>query len=325
MKEVMNAVDVESVKKGSKVYGYIQISSMIGVKIQIPLVVVKSYEDGPVLNVHGGIHGNEYEGMQAIIHLIREMKPRDLQSGTLLLTPIVNALAFSWVMRNNPLDLKDLARNFPGKPHGSVSQLMAYEFFNKVVKKSDYVIGLHSAGKSLKLVPFTEFFDDSGRVGEESLVMAKAFGLKYLRRIKVPRDTVTCTYKAAEQGIPAIEPEIHGEERCDKADVDRYVNGVKNVMRHLGMMEGEIEQQSSYEYMESEWVNTQKGGFFVPIVELEQEVKKGDKIGVVYDWFGNEDPIESPSDGLIIGIRTLPALRPGEVISHIGKVYKTVE
>lgn len=320
MREIAN---VESVEKGEKVVGYIEVAEMMDLRVQIPLAIIRSNNDGPTLNVHGGIHGNEYEGMYAIIRLISESSPENLKCGTLILTPVVNTLAFSWVMRQNPMDSKDLARSFPGTPSGTVSQAIAYTFFNKVVKRSDYVIGLHSAGEALRILPFTEFFDAEGRMGEESLAMAKAFGIRYLRRMRArPEATVTCTLKAVGEGIPAIEPEIGGEERCNPENAEVYINGVKNVMRHLGMLAGRTESPLSFSYFDGKWVSFGKGGFFMPTAKLGQEVNKEDQIAILHDWFGNKEPVRASVSGTVLGIRTLPALRPGETIAHIGKVYK---
>jgi len=319
----MEKICIESVKKGEKIQGYITIGEIMNFKFHIPTIVIRSHNDSyPILNVHAGIHGNEYEGIAAVIRLARELSSEDLIRGTLIFNPVVNTTAFLWTTRENPIDLKDLARCFPGDPDGTISQRIAYVFYNEVIKKSDYVIGLHSAGRPLKILPFTEFFDAPGKAGKESLAMAKAFGVKYLRKISLPPVNVTCTAKAAEDGIPAIEPEICGEERCSPENVDIYVNGVKNVMKYLGMIDGKVEFKSSYVYFDGKWVPSEKGGFFIPKIMLGEDVEEGSEIGFLYDWFGNEEPVKARFSGKIIGIRTLPLIRQGEIIAHIGRPYR---
>ena len=319
--------DIDSLERGKKVGGYISVPNVSIAGAAIPVVCITGTEQGPVLSIHAGIHGDEYEGTYTLLRLMGELKPEMLSCGTLVLCPVVNTLAFTFRSRENPLDNVDLARVFPGSPSGTASLSLADAFFRTIVEKSDYVVGLHSAGTSMRVVPFVEYFDASGAVGQRSFELAKAFGVRYLRRLRMPRpeDRKTCTSVAVECGIPAIEPEIGGEQRCDPDHAGVFLRGVYGVMNHLGMLAGEPEYESECCVVDSEWVTIDREGFFVPSARLEQEVKRGETIGALYDLFGAAEPVAAPLSGTVMGIRTLPVIRSGEVVAHIGTPVETVE
>ncbi len=55
------------VASGEKGHGPLKFARRAdGSAIFVPLMVVNGREDGPVLNVSGGCHGDEYEGMEAV-------------------------------------------------------------------------------------------------------------------------------------------------------------------------------------------------------------------------------------------------------------------
>ncbi len=69
-------------------------------------------EDGPVLGLMAGMHGDEINGME----IVRRILERDLhrvERGTVICIPIINVYGFLNFSREVP-DGKDVNRSFPG-------------------------------------------------------------------------------------------------------------------------------------------------------------------------------------------------------------------
>jgi uncharacterized protein len=82
-----------------------------GARGDIPTFVINGKKDGPVVNIHAGIHGDEYEGIEATWRLPERINPSEL-SGTIVATPIVHLAAYGAGTRESPIDGKNLARVF---------------------------------------------------------------------------------------------------------------------------------------------------------------------------------------------------------------------
>ncbi|MDZ7806894.1 MAG: succinylglutamate desuccinylase/aspartoacylase family protein [Gracilimonas sp.] len=80
--------------------------------IDLPVLVYRAPEDGPVLLLTGGLHGDEINGVETIRRMIeRELVLPD--KGTVIAIPIVNIYGFIQNSRGLP-DGKDINRSFPG-------------------------------------------------------------------------------------------------------------------------------------------------------------------------------------------------------------------
>ena len=210
-----------------------------GTEVRIPFILVNGIQDGPTVNLHAGIHGDEFEGINAIWRIARDMKPKDL-SGAIIATPIVHMAAYAAGTRESPIDGKNLARVFPGDSAGTATDKLAHYFFNQVVLRSDYVLGLHSGGVRYRFHPLVEYYRGVARsVDEKSKAMAEAFSagpFNIIQEIPTPAQIKTCSSESSKHGIPTLEPEMWGEGRCLKEHVDQYVDSVMKVLEHLNMI-----------------------------------------------------------------------------------------
>ena len=96
-------------------------------------------ESGPTALITAGVHGDEYEGPAAIADLARELGRASLH-GRVLLAPVVNPLARLTGTRITQEDGKNLARCFPGKVDGSVTERLACAVFEHLLLTSDFLI-----------------------------------------------------------------------------------------------------------------------------------------------------------------------------------------
>ncbi|MGB1283579.1 MAG: peptidase M14, partial [Polaribacter sp.] len=69
----------------------------------------------------------------------------------------------------------------------------------------------------------------------------------------------------------------------------------------------------------SYWMYMEEGGFLEVLVDLKQQIKKGDKIAIVKNAFGKViKEYFAPENGIIIGKSTNPANMNGGRIVHLG-------
>ncbi|MGA2663644.1 MAG: succinylglutamate desuccinylase/aspartoacylase family protein [Nitrososphaerales archaeon] len=303
--------------------GYLKAFQLAdGAKADIPTLVINGVRDGPVVNVHAAIHGDEYEGIEAAWKLGDRIKPGKL-SGAVVVTPIVHLAAYGAGTRESPVDGKNLARVFPGDRTGTATDRLAYAFFNEVVLKCDYVIGLHSGGFRNRFHPLIEYYEGfDPEVGKKAKAAAQAFCVgpfDIMQRIGNPPRNVTCTSEASRHGIPGIEGEMWGEGRCVDEHSEQYAAATVSVLESLGMVGDDTlsafrkEKRAKVRHCEGEWVAASNGGLFLPDVGFEDSVTKGQKVGVVKDETGQViETVLASATGFIGAVHTFPMVRPGD-------------
>ena len=114
------------------------------------MVILHGARPGPVLCLNSGTHGDEPEGTLAILDIVAEIDPQAL-AGTLIGIPVLNVLAFMGKssldvsgVRETPVDKKNLARTFPGRADGTVTERLAYTVVSEIIPHVDAVIDFHS-------------------------------------------------------------------------------------------------------------------------------------------------------------------------------------
>lgn len=192
---------------------------------------------GPRLLITGGVHGDEYEPMVAIRHLIRLLDPAAIR-GEVTLAPVVNDSAYALGQRCAE-DGLDLARTCPGRPDGSITERAAHEL-SRLIQAAEYYIDLHSGGDALSVFPLVGYMlHPDPAVLESQRRMARAFDfpLTWGTSSKLNGRSLSVARDAA---APAIYAEYGGGGGCDPFGVGAYVRGCLNVMRELGILVADL-------------------------------------------------------------------------------------
>jgi hypothetical protein len=87
----------------------------------LPVLVATGAAPGPTLLLIAGEHGNEYESIAAVQTLLRGLDTATL-SGRVVGVPVTSVDAFLAHQRISEDDGKNLARCWPGRPDGSISE-----------------------------------------------------------------------------------------------------------------------------------------------------------------------------------------------------------
>ncbi|MCJ7622101.1 MAG: succinylglutamate desuccinylase/aspartoacylase family protein [Anaerolineaceae bacterium] len=306
--------------KGLKEKGWLEFKYMAtGEPIRFPVGTVHGVNDGPTLLVLGGMHGSEFAGIEAAIRLFNEVDPQKL-SGTLKIGMIYNMPAFV----NNlgfliPHDGKNPMSTFPGSPIGTYGEVMAYYFDQEMLSKTDYFVELHGGDIPEALTPFSiQFLTGDANTDEKSRKMAEVYNIPLLVTAKLsPNDPPkhACGISSM-RGKPSVFCESGQQGILKMEEVETHLIGLRNVLIHLGMMQGEIVNTVKRKHLtDYTAVRSEHVGMWYPDVKLNQLVKKDQVVGQIRDYFG--DPIfdvKAKLEGIITMIRTSPAVKIGNVL-----------
>lgn len=286
--------------------------------IDLPIHLYRAEEEGPVLLLTGGLHGDEINGVE----ILRRMIHNDLlkaEKGTVIVIPLVNTYGFIQNIRGLP-DGKDINRSFPGSKSGSLASLMAHTLMNQILPHVDYGVDFHTGGDARANYPQIrcEWAVEANRK------MAKAFAPPIIVDSSVLENTFR---KAAQdEGTPILVFEGGETLRFDEFAIQEGINGTLRLMRHLGIISDEQEDQETEVYNTSPWIRAEYGGLFQHKVKAGDHVDENQLLGYISDPYGELwAKVESPEKGRIIGMNNAPVVYKGDALVHIAcDLIKTV-
>lgn len=290
--------------------------------VMIPIAVVKRGK-GPTALLTGANHGDEYEGPIALFNLAGELDPAQV-SGRIVIVPAMNYPAFRAGTRASPIDKGNMNRVFPGRPDGTVTEKIADYFQRHLLPMADYVLDIHSGGKTLQFVPFAAAHLLPDKAQQAKCVAAmQAFNVPYGMMLR-ELDSVGMYDSAAEEmGKIFLSTELGGGGGATAVTVDIARRGVRSLLMHAGILAGAADRRPSIDLdMPSGdcYVGSESAGLLEMRIDLGAAVRKGDTIARVhgYDRTG-VIPVEyrAKLDGILAG-RHFPGLvQSGDTIAVI--------
>ena len=297
----------------------------------IPITVHHGINSGPVLSLIAGIHGSEYAPILAMQDLAPLIDPTEL-SGTLIIVHIANMPAFSGrTVYFGPNDLKNLNRSFPGKADGTITERIAHTLTEEVIKRSDYLVDIHSGDGNESLRPsYSAYYAEAGgeEVVNQSKRIAVAFGLETIVQFAGSYDSIEkAIYTSAQAvtlGIPSIDIESGELASSDSKFIKPIINGSINIMRELKMIEGEpdLPVNPSFISNRTRIYSDHNGIFYADSkVQTGDYVSRGTELGIIKDFHGNDlEIISAPASGILLILFGTPPVNKGDNIVVIGKV-----
>lgn len=240
----------------------------------ITVHTVQGSGDGPRVCMVAGTHGDEPLTVETLRRLLLELEQLPLR-GSVVAIPCTNPYAFHALSRHTPLDGADLNRQFPGDPDGSFSQQLAHAIWQEV-QTCDYLIDFHGSGND-STVDYLYMHDDGP--------LAKAFGCEILYEgVSHPGSLGKV---AMDNGIPALVSELGGGQQLNTHYLEKGVRGGLNVLKHLGMLDGEPElPENQVIVTEKVMMAPHNGGLMVSDFDagnLCQTVPKDTVLARIYD------------------------------------------
>lgn len=304
-----------------------------GSVVPLPILVANGIRDGPVFYLQGVAHGGELIGAEVIRVVMREkISPEEL-SGAIIAVPVANPLAFQWARRTTPMDDANLGTEFPGRATGYTTERIAIAIWEEALSRSNYMMDIHG-----NFPPCTAFTllglglgtPETRKAAEK---MAEAFGLTIV--YSAPRGTTegmggarSESGLAMERGIPEIGIELIDARRITPVSTDLGARGVLNVLKSLGMIEGEIERQPA-EYVwgpgrveNAGTITANHGGIVHFTADVGELVERGQEIARVYNLYGDlVESMEMPHRGYIRAYtyRDHQTVATGDTVAYLTK------
>ena len=297
--------------------------------VTLDVIVHQGAHDGPTLTLLSGLHGNEWGHLDFFRRIDGEMDHARLR-GRLLMVPVANAVAFGTLSRNirDDSDAPDMNRLFPvgPRPQNGLAEQLAEVLAREVMARSDALLDFHLGiwGSTLgSSIVGCDFSDESVR--RRSREMALAFGVPLIFETRMmsvfPGPRAAQAYAGEVLKIPSCGSFLGGrgfDAALEETWSDGNRNGVYNVMRHLGMLDGNAETPGRFLVYETiQRVNPRNGGLLVPVQshdEFGREVRAGELLGQVVSPFSLEviEDLRAPMDGYLgYWARSYP-VRPGD-------------
>ena len=275
--------DVDGVHHGFLRLPYSRDDSAWG-SVMIPICTIRNGA-GPTALLTGANHGDEYEGPIALQELAHTLRAEEV-TGRIIIVPAFNYPAFRAARRTSPIDAGNLNRSFPGRPDGTVTEKIADYFQRTLVPMADIVLDFHSGGRTLDFVPFAavhRLADEHQQARCEAAM--RAFDAPY-SMIMLEIDAVGMFDTAVEeQGKVFVSTELGGGGTATARSVAIARKGVRNLLIHAGILEGEPELGASVTLDMPDddcFVFSEHEGLIETRVDLGERVAAGDVLARVW-------------------------------------------
>lgn len=295
--------------------------------IMIPISVIQN-GPGPTALLTGGNHGDEYEGITALLKLAKTLQP-EMITGRVIIVPAMNFPAALAGKRTSPIDQGNLNRSFPGNPQGTMTERIADYFRRYLVPLCDYALDIHSGGRTLDFIPFSAAHRLADKEQEARCTeAARQFGAPACM-VLFELDSASMYDTAVEsQGKVFVTTEIRGGGTTTPESLLIAERGVRNFLRTAGILPGPLEvPEQPVQFLDmpdaSCYVISQHKGVLELTRNLGDRIQAGERIASVHpldypgapavDYF-------APRDG-VLAARRFPALtQMGDTLAVIADV-----
>lgn len=315
---------------GQKASGFIEVPAGVDEGTRIPITVIHGAQAGPVVAAIAGTHGYEYPPITALYRLRTALDPQSLR-GTVILVHIANLPSFlGRTIYYSPIDGKNLNRVYPGTPDGTVSERIAHAITTEVIDRADYVVDLHGGDGNEALRPYSYWMlSGDPALDARSRELVVAFGLDHIvidrDRPHDPAGSVYTSNTALTRGKPGITTETGQLGSNDLRWVEMAERGMWNVLRHLKMVDGEVERPGPVVWLsEYEVLRSPVTGIFTSVVRDGYAIAEGGLLGVLTDLFGDVvQEVRAPFAGVVNYVVDTPPVSEGEPLAMVSRIGPT--
>jgi N-alpha-acetyl-L-2,4-diaminobutyrate deacetylase len=226
----------------------------------------------------------------------------------------------------------NLNRAFPGDAEGSVTSQIAHYLTHELFPIADAVIDIHSGGRSMEFVPCSHMHVVSDPMQRQAMLDAMlAWNTEFCFLYTDIAGTGLLPVEAENQGKTVVTTELGGGEAIP-AHVHRIAHdGLVNVLRHLGVLDGTVLTRAAMGLAPSiltqalearNYLLAPESGIFEVCLDLGAKVSVDQTVGRLH-FLERPDrqPIEilSPKDGYLICMRSPCKTQQGDCVAVIGE------
>lgn len=305
------------------------IENVVEVELAVDEKLIISKNRLKPLNMYGnekrltivtGTHGDELEGQFVCSELIKRINENmDRLKGIVDVYPAINPLGLDSITRGIPMFELDMNRIFPGDDNGPMVETVASKIVDDIVG-SDLCVDIHSSNIFLREVPQVRMTVDTK---DKLMPYAKMLNTDFIWIHQSPNVTQsTLAHSLNSMGIPTLVVEMGVGMRITKDYCMKLVDGIFNMMIHMGIWEDNEKEVSNPIVStdgEVEYINAQSSGIFVPEIKHGTKVSCGEVIGVIKDVLNGCDRqiIKAPCSGIVFTLREYPVVYNGSLIARI--------
>lgn len=286
-----------------------------GDPVSIRAHVFRGLQQGPILLLLAGVHGDEINGVEILRRALRRKYFAKLLSGTVIVVPLLNVYGFNNFSRDVP-DGKDVNRSFPGSATGSLASRLANALSKSLLVHCDLAVDFHTGGRGVFNHPQIRYSPDD----EKALHAALQFSPPIVLAAKAPHKSLR---RAAQRSLGLSVLTYEGGEnlRYDGHAIAEGLAGIRRLLTGHGMIDinAPIERRPE-QFSSSSWIRAGRAGLFQWTKRSGYPVAKGEAIGTIFDPHGvrPNKRILSPRDGYVIGHNNGAVVSQGDALFHIG-------
>jgi predicted deacylase len=309
-----------------------------GAFVSIPVATIAN-GDGPAVLVSAGTHGDEYEGQIAARRLVAEVEPEQV-SGRLIVVPTISTEAAQAHSRFWPSGA-NFNRSFPGLRDGPPDEVLAHFFTTVLFPLVDMIVEMHSGGSGSWIVPCSHMCAVDEPAQRKAMLEGMEAWNSDVHFLYTAGDNYYPTIAQA-QGKTIVTTELGGAGLIPRAVHELARSGLTNVLRHFGVLEGEVVTRASlglapariYDARGADETVTELGsglmdqarapvgGIAEALVMPGEIVERGQPIARIWAF---DAPTQAPVDvlaertGLVLGMRARAFVTPGEGFAFVGE------
>ena len=268
----------------------------------------------PSACIVGSMRGNEFQQLFICSLLVKRLKELEASGSIvgnheILVIPSMNNSSMNVGMRYWVSDNSDINREFPGNPQGEPTSRLAANIFEKV-KGYRYGIQFPSFYRKGDFIPHVRM----QTTGKESASLANLFGLPYVITSK-PRsfDVKTLNYNWQINGTDAFSVYSGDTGHINEFSAKQAVSAVLRFLTRIGILKYNCHNGYIASIIEEEdmaEVKTEAPGFFRRLVNVGEEVHRGQLLGEILDPYEGDiiSAVHSTVDGIVFYAKKDPMI-----------------
>ena len=272
------------------------------------------------ISLVSGIHGDELEGQYICYETARRVNehPEYLQ-GIVDIYPALNPLGIDMASRTVPRLNMDMNRMFPGDVSGDMMERITAAVVDSIIG-SDICVDLHASDIFVREIPQVRL---SGEFAEALLPYAKMTNVDMIwMNATATVHESTLAHSLNLLGVPTLVLEMGQGHDIHRSFGNQVVDGIFHIMSEMGIWSGpesKVQEPAVSSDGEVEFIRSNEDGVFLPLIEHNHYVKKGDLIGEVVDPFEGtvKQQIRTEHGGLLFTLRAYPVVYEGDLLARI--------
>lgn len=268
-----------------------------------------------------GIHGDEFEGQYVIYEMVRRLQEHpECLHGSVDLYPALNPLGMDMAVRELPGLHMDMNRIFPGNENGTALEKVAAAIVGDIAG-ADLCLDIHASNIFVREIPQVRISEE---FAERVLPYAQLLNVDMVwTNAAETVHEATLAHSLNLLGVPSFVVEMGVGTRISRHFGNQVTDGIFHLMKHIGMWSGELKSKIQQPVLstdgEVEFIRSGSTGVFLPEIEHNHFVKKGDKLGEVIDPLRGEvlEEILAQRSGLVFTLREYPFVREGALLLRI--------